>query len=376
MIKKALFVATYGDFFVSFLLDKIEIVKRFGYAVVCAANFEQPEYNRSTDKLRALGVRIAHLPFARSPYSFSNLKAYRELKRLIGREHPTFVDCHNPVAGALTRLAVGKRFPGVVAYTAHGFFFYKGAPLKNRILYKPIERFLARRTDVLITMSGEDFLAAKKMRVKKAVELVHGMGVDVENTETSEEFRAEKRKELGLEKDCFVAACVGECIPRKNQKAALKAFSSPLLKGAKLLIVGEGKDLPKLKDYAKKSGIADRVVFTGYRKDAREILKAVDLFLFPSFQEGLSVALLEAMAAGLPVVGSDIRGNRDCIRQGRGGLLYPPTDYDRIAKGAYLFRSDPELRRATGEWNREKVKEFSKAAVRKEYERIYRKFLP
>ena len=375
-MKKALFVATYGDFFTSFLLDKIGIVKRFGYTVVCAANFEKSEYNRSTDQLRALGVKTVHLPFARSPYSFSNFKAYRELKRVIGREAPAFVDCHNPVAGALTRLAVGKNFSGVVAYTAHGFFFYKGAPLKNRILYKPIERFLALRTDVLITMSEEDFLAAKKMRVKKAVELVHGMGVEVQKTETSDEFRAEKRKELGFGKDEFVAVCVGECIPRKNQKTALKAFASPLLKSAKLLIVGAGEDLPKLKEYAKRLGIADRVVFTGYRKDVREILKAVDLFLFPSFQEGLSVALLEAMAAGLPVVGSDIRGNRDCIEQGRGGLLYPPTDYEGFAKGLYLFRSDSELCKVTGEWNRERVNDFSKAQVRKEYERIYRKFLP
>lgn len=370
MKKKGLFVATYGDFFVSFLLDKMEILQNLGYEIICAANFEAKQYNKKTDELKARKIGICHIPFERSPFSFNNFTAYKRLKKLIQKEKIYLIDCHNPVAGALARLAASKAKTPFVIYTAHGFFFYDGAGWKGKYIYKPIEKYLSKKTDILITMSKEDYLAAQKMSARKEVKLVPGMGIDTKKMSALFVDRDKKRAEFGLKNE-FTVVCVGECIPRKNQKTALKAFASPILEKARLLIVGEGMDLPDLERQAKRLHIENRVIFLGYRKDVLEILKSADVFLFPSYQEGLSIALLEAMAVGLPIVCSDIRGNRDCVEPLKGGFLFPPDDGDGFARGLSALEGDIALRRKMGEFNRKKASEFSKERVKKEYEKIY-----
>lgn len=370
-MKRALFVATYGDFFCSFLLDKMAILQSLGYEIVCASNFENASYNKKTEELKKRNIQTLHIPFERQPFRFSNLLAYRRLKKFLKNEKFDLLDCHNPVAGAIARIATKKKNVSTVIYTAHGFFFFKGASLKARLLYQPIEKWLARKTDILITMSKEDFHSAQKMRVRNRVELVHGMGVDLERIEKITPNRAQKRVELGV-KDEFLVACVGECIARKNQKTAIGAFSSPFLENAKLLVVGEGAKLPDLKKLARAQGVEERVLFLGYRADVLEILKSADAFLFPSYQEGLSIAVVEAMASKLPIVCSDIRGNCDCVDEGKGGFLFPPEDAQGMARALSVLRENPSIGRDFGEYNGKKAKEFSKRSVKSEYEKIYR----
>lgn len=374
MKKRALFVATYGDFFSSFLLDKMEILSTFGYEIVCAANFERAEYNQKTDEILSRGIVVKHIPFERKPFSRCNFSAYRKLKKLLKNERFDLLDCHNPVAGALARVAAAKskkkgNAPFVI-YTAHGFFFFKGAGFLARFFYRPIEFWLAKKTDVLITMSKEDFSVAQKMKVKKGVKLVHGMGVDIEKARFLQVDRTTKRAEFGIN-DEFVAVCVGECIPRKNQTTALCVFAEEGMKGAKLILVGGGEDLPKLKEIAKELGVEKSVIFTGYRKDVIEIVKCADAVLFPSFQEGLSIALIEGMAVGLPVVCSDIRGNRDCVDEGKGGYLFAPSDFLGFARALSALKENPAVREKMGAYNQKRAEDFSKKRVRKEYEEIY-----
>lgn len=374
-MERALFVATYGDFFVSFLLDKIALLQKRGIGVVCAANFEEKAYNRFSEELRLQGVELRHVPFARSPYSLKTMKAYKILLRVMREEKITLVDCHNPVAAALARWAAAKLRIEKVVYTAHGFFFYRGASPKYKLLYKPVEFFLAKRTDILIVMNEEDYAVAKKMKVRKCVRLVHGVGVELSKVQSVRVSRTEMRRRLGAKKTDVLFVSVGECIVRKNHIVALKALQKSGMKNAVYLVVGEGKLLTKLKAEAKRLHMENRVIFAGYRTDVAEILRAADVFLFPSLQEGLPVALVESMAAGLPVLCSNIRGNRDCIVEGKGGFLASPTDVDRFADGIQKLCRSEELRRAFGAYNRAGAERFGRTEVMKEYEEIYAELL-
>ena len=372
---KVLYVATYGDFFASFQIDNMKLWQEFGCEVHCAANFSEKQYNRFTERIDEIGVIKHNIEFVRTPYSKENIKAYKSLKALMSKEQITVLDTHNPVASILSRIAAKRCGIKNVVYTVHGFFFYKGAPLKNKLLYKPIETIMARLTDALIVTNLEDYEAAKKMRVRGKAYYVHGVGVDVSNITNLSVDKDEKRKELGVPSDSILLCSVGECIKRKNQETAIRAFAEINNPNLYYVVVGDGELYDHLKTVVKELGIEKRVILPGYRTDANEILKASDIYVFPSYQEGLSVALMQAMAAKLPVVASEIRGNTDCIENGKGGITVGPEEIEKMAQAIRILISDRDLRKRYGEYNKEKVKQFSKDVVRKENSLIFRRIL-
>lgn len=361
--KKALIVTTVSGFVPQFERNNVRILQELGYEVHYASNFHNPSYGKDNTRLLGTGIVCHQIDMERSPFRLrSLLLAYRQLKQLMGQISFGLVHCHTPVGGAVARLAaaaVGRRgkslgyresaaadrerrggkTPGCkVIYTVHGFHFYRGAPLVNWLLYYPAERWLARYTDVLITINREDYARAKKFssgkRAKRRgrplqVYRIGGVGMDWEKYQTLPDIRQQKRESLQVGGDDFLLLSVGELSRRKNHKVVLKALSRlmhqkgvaaiPGRNGAgqvKYLIAGEGKKRSNLERFIHKEGLGENVRLLGYRTDIREILAAADCFVFPSKQEGMPVALMEAIGAGLPCIAANIRGCRELLDGG------------------------------------------------------------
>jgi len=370
MKKKVLFVATVlrGHILV-FHLPYMQWFQQQGYEVHCCARNDTGE----ADPAVPFCDRYIDLPFERSPLQAGNRKVYRQLKKLIDTEGYALVHCHTPVGGTLARLAArGARRRGTrVLYTAHGFHFYRGAPLRNWLFYYPAERFLSRYTDLLITINAEDFARARRFHAKRTA-LMEGVGVDLARFSAPAD-RAAVRASLGLGPAEPVVVTVGEHIPRKNHEACIRAVAA--LPGVTLLFCGVGAQGEALQKLAEELSVSDRVRFLGFRKDVAALLAAADAFLFPSYQEGLPVSLMEAMAAGLPCVVSRVRGNADLIAEGEGGYLCAPDDAYGLAQGLRTLLAAPQLRRKMGEYNRQAVQAYGLEKVREHMAALYREML-
>lgn len=332
-MKKILIVANIISFIEKFNKEIIAYLKdHLHYEVHVACN---TEYMNDTDAvfmleyidgLKRSGVVLHNTPIARNPFNFTNIDAYRELKGIIDRECFDIIHCHTPVGALLARLAArSARKKGTkVFYTAHGFHFYTGAPLLNWLVYYPVERFLARWTDVLITINKEDYTRAQKFKAGKVV-YVPGVGIDVLkfSEPIAEEQRHEIRAGMGVPDDAVLLCSVGELNNNKNHSLVIRALALLENENVHYCIAGEGDCRERLTALSQELGMADRVHLLGYRSDMRELYKSSDIFCFPSLREGLPVSLMEAMASGLPCVASRIRGNVD-LAEGSG--MFDPLD--------------------------------------------------
>ena len=331
-MKKFLIVAHYSRFLVQFELNDVKLLQGMGYEVHYATNFEHEDmYADAVQVIREHGVILHQVDFVRSPYNISaNIKAYKQLKHLMQTEMFAGVHCHTPMAGALARLAANAAHTAPVLYTAHGFHFYKGCPLKNRLIYQTAETFLARYTDAQITINQEDYAAAQKFPLRGKAYYVPGIGVDVQKIASVQVDRVAKRKELGIPQDAFVFISVGELNENKNHSTVIRALARTDIPNSYYLICGEGKLKQQHFELAQKLGISEKVKLLGFRTDVSEILRACDCFVFPSFREGLSVSLMEAMAAGLPCIASRIRGNVDLLPDSR--YLFEASDESTLCQ--------------------------------------------
>lgn len=302
--------------------------------------------------------RFVNIDFARSPFSKQTFVAYRQLRGLFAREHFDIVHTHTPVGGVLTRFAArdARKSGTKVLYTAHGFHFYEGAPIQNWLLWYPVERFMSRFTDVLITINNEDFERAKRF-ARCRVEYVPGVGIDLSKFAIAG-CRDEKRIELGISDNSFALLSVGDLIPRKNQAAIVRAL--PLLpKNVKLYICGDGQERDNLLRLANELEVMDRVSLLGFRDDIAEIVAACDCLVFPSIHEGLPVSVMEAMASGLPVIASSIRGIfPDLLEDGESGLVLRDVTSQSIAAAILQLMDDYLLRDRLARCAAESVRQF------------------
>ena len=310
---KILYITTIGvtmRFFESFIKEQVAI----GNQIDIATN----ENNGKTPVsacYREWGCSIYHLDTSRSPVSFGNIRAIKQIRELVKLNHYDIVHCHTPIAAMATRLACRKfRIQGLkVFYTAHGFHFYSGAPLKNWLLYYTVEWLCSWFTDLIITINKEDYCLAKHSFHAKYVKYVPGVGINLNKFQKDNEVRISKRNELGFKQTDIVILSVGELSERKNHIVVIKALSKIKKDNIHYIICGDGSKKELLLSLAKEYDIAENVHILGYRKDVDEFYKMSDLFVFPSRQEGLPVALMEAIACKLPVIASNIRGNNDLV---------------------------------------------------------------
>lgn len=317
-LRKALLVTHVSGFVPQFEMNNVRILQQLGYEVHYASNFSHPSYGTDNHRLDGTGIVRHQINFVRSPFSTENMTAYRQMVALMKREQFSLVHCHTPMGGVIARLAAHAVHTGPIIYTAHGFHFFKGAPLKNWLFYYPMEKFLSRYTDQQICINREDFEIARRKFHAKYVDYIPGVGIDGTIFQTlGDKERLKKRDSLGIKPGQVVLLTSGEMIPRKNQEVLFEMLAQLKKENSKLsmhlLICGHGELNDYLHNLANKLGVADQISFLGYREDMAEIFQASDLFLFPSLQEGLPRAMLEAMASGLPVICSEIRGNTDLM---------------------------------------------------------------
>ena len=322
---------------------------------------------------REWGCTVYPISCTRSPFSRASLTAIKEIRDIVTANNYDIVHCHKPVAAACARIACRKlRKHGLtVIYTSHGFHFYKGAPLKNRIVYYPIEKFCSRFTDVLITINKEDFEAAKKLHAGR-VEQTPGVGIDVEKYKNVFVDRDSKRASLGIPDDAFVLISVGELNENKNHSVVIRALEKLADPRIYYLIAGEGGLKNELEQTARKVGLSDRVKLLGFRTDVPELYKISDVILFPSIREGLGLVSVEGMAAGLPLICADNRGTREYSAPYRDeGLVCQANDPDAFANAIRSLANDPEKCARLGAVGPKCAEAFSVKKVIAEVKRIY-----
>lgn len=366
---KILYITTVASTMNAFFKSHIEMLVNEGHSVDVACN---DSISPVDSFYKELGCNYHRIDFSRTPLSAGNMKAYKQLKKVLEKENYDIVHCHTPTASTVVRLACRKfrKKNGLkVFYTAHGFHFFKGAPAKNWIIYYTIEKFCSRFTDKLITINKEDYQLAKEKFKAKEVHYVAGVGIELSKFDNTEVEINKKRKEIGVPEDAVIITSVGELIPRKNHKLAIQAITEINNEKIHYVIVGEGPLMEELKEFAKSNKIQDKVHLLGYRKDIAQLYKASDICCLPSIHEGLPVALMEGMACGLPVVCSEIRGNTDLI-DNTGGRMFDYNSVEECRKAiSDVISSDMK---AMGKANREIVQEFSMekitAALRTLYE--------
>lgn len=374
-MKRALIVTTVSGFVPQFEMNNVRILLDMGYEIHYAANYNTPSYGTDNSRLDGTGIIRHQIDFVRSPFALKdNYKVFKQLIKIMTEIHFQLVHCHTPMGGAMARLAAKSTGTSPVIYTVHGFHFYQGAPLINWLVYYPAEKLLSKYTDAIVTINREDYQRAQCFHAK-SVEYLPGIGIHTDLIDSIEVDRAAKRKELGVSEKTRLILVVGELIKRKNYTTAINAFSNAELKDTVLLICGHGILEEKLKNQVMQLGLSDKVIFTGYRQDIYEIMKASDLFFFPSYQEGLSAALMEAMAAGLPVVCSRIRGNTDLIDEGKGGYLLDPEDTEGIVIALRKLLQNESLARNMGEYNRLKVEQYDEKHIKEIMTDVYKDVL-
>lgn len=374
-MKRVLFVATVVRLHINvFHQPYIRWFHEQGWQVDVAAN---NDYDRPEDCVIPCCDHFYCMPFERSPLKKGNLDAYRQLKKLLDKEHYDIIHCHTPMGSVVARLAAGSaRNRGTkVIYTAHGFHFFRGAPLVNWLLYYPVERLLAHRTDLLITMNREDDRRARTFAAKRTA-LVNGVGVNIDRFyEPSPEEISAVRQELGLEKDDICALSVAQLIPRKNHATLIRAVAKLDDPHFHLFICGDGQQEDELRQLARSLGVESQIRFLLWRQDVDRLCRAADLFLFAPLQEGLPVALMEAMACGLPIVASDVRGNCDLIDDGKGGFLLPPGDVDGFVRAIRTVLADEQLRQTMKAHNRRRIRDYSIPAVVEQMAQLYQSMM-
>lgn len=377
-MSKILFISNVTNRITSFVTSSIAAAHSLNIDFYQTANWQIKDGDSIDFFEKKYGIKIENLPISRNPFSLSNVTAYKQLCNFIKTEKIDYIHCNTPTGGILGRLAGKKCKVKKVIYQAHGFHFYKGAPKKNWLVYYPVEKWLAKFTDALITINKEDFELAKNkfcLRNNGRVYFVPGVGIDTEQYITDENIRNEKRNELGLKESDIALISMGDLIERKNYDTAVRAVAEAGNADIHYFICGKGPEENNLKSLAESLGVKNQIHFLGFRSDIKELLNAADIFLFTTKQEGLPRSMMEAMASGLPCVASGIRGNTDLVENGKNGFLCSPCDSKQFADAISKLSENRELRDKMSKENLIKIKEYDISVVEKEIENIYSEVL-
>ncbi len=372
MANNILFCATVDYHFKAFHLPYMKWFKEQGWMVDVAAsgNIDLHYTDHKYD-----------IPIERAPLRSANVSAYKQLKEIIDQNDYSIIHCHTPLGGVVARMAArqARKNGTKVIYTAHGFHFCKGVSMFNWMIYYPIERYLSRHTDSLITINQEDYnLAIKHHFHAKEIKHISGVGVD---TDRFKPLDATQKRQLkvssGYHADDFLLFNAGEFNKNKNQKFLLHSMV-PIIKEiphARLLLAGEGVLLESCKRLAEQLGISDHVTFLGFQNNIDEIMPMCDVAIAASLREGLPVNIMEAMSCGLPVVAVDNRGHRELVHNGANGWLMEEWDAVQFANKVKSLVQD-DLGNMFGRNGRElMIRKYSTNQILKEKSKMYQTYM-
>lgn len=367
-------VATLMSFHASFNLSNIRLLRTLGYEIDVIGNRIKGSYSQTkvdvfSKYCESIGVNLHYVDIPRSPIQlFKIIKSYYRLKDILIKNKVKFVHSHTPVGGLIGRLA-SRRLKLINIYTAHGFHFYDGAPLINWILYLPVEWLMSRYTDAIVTINAEDYRIANKLQSKKVYNLP-GVGVD---------FNAVKKKSdlvdlIENPVSQVKLLSVGELNRNKNHLFVIESISS-MSSDIMYSIFGSGKLEAKYKKLINERSIHKIVELEGYRDNIKSLYSLFDVFIMPSLREGLPIALLEAMSAGLPVLASNVRGIKELVVEGKGGFLYEPNNVVQFLDKLQILINNPSMRYQMGQYNRIKAKQYDVNIVTEKMTKIYQEIL-
>ncbi len=369
---KVLFVANITKHILRFHLPYLKWFQEKGYETHVAAN--GPEEVPYCD--------VKHyLPIERSPFALSNIKAYHKLKKIIEEHNYILVHGHTPMGGVLSRLSsINARRKGTrLLYTAHGFHFYKGAPLINWLFYYPVEKILSKYTDGIITINSEDYnlLFARNFRSQDKYK-INGVGVNIDRFRpVDEKVRSEMRRALGYLDDQFILIYLAEFIHRKNHRFIIESVAelASMLPNVKILFAGRGVLMEEMRSYARELGNTTYIDFLGFRQDVDKLVAIADIGISSSRQEGLGINLAEEMSAGLPIVASQDRGHRELVKHGINGFLFEQNNKEEFVHFISVLARDKNLRNEFGLQSMELVKKFSLEMAVEDMAKIYLNYI-
>ena len=368
---KLLYVTTLGGtmkFFTSLITELITD----GNEINIATN-ENNGVTAIPSVYRDMGCKLMPISCTRSPLSYTNILAISEIRDIVTKNNYDIVHCHTPIAAACTRLAcIGARKHGTkVLYTAHGFHFYTGAPLKNWLLYYPIEKICSKWTDYIITINQEDYQRASRIFHSPEVLYVPGVGINTKKFSNANTDRGLLRKNLNIHDDDTLIISVGELNKNKNHSVIIQALAKCKNTKIHYSIAGRGELFDYLSNLARALNVEKQVHLLGYCNDVAKLYQAADICAFPSVREGQGIAAIEAMAAGLPLLVSDNRGLRGTLVDGENAIVCKYNDIDAFAKGIIKLANDEELRKKMGINNSKLSKQFDYSVINKQMKEIY-----
>ncbi|MEC0247483.1 glycosyltransferase family 4 protein [Paenibacillus chitinolyticus] len=371
--KKIAFVATVFGHLEAFHIPYMTMLKNKGYEVHAYGAVDHG-YPGISNQYKSFPIS-----FNKNPFHKDNWKAYLDLVTYFKENEYSMVHFHTPIASIVGRLAAKKAKIPSVLYTAHGFHFHTGAPLLNWFLYYPIERIMARYTDYLITINKEDYLRAKRFKVRKETIYLPGIGVDTSafDNMVSQEYYQALRNSLGLQIDDFIVTCVAELNSNKNQEQLIRAIHIlvsryPYLK---CLFIGQGNKAEYYKDQVTTLQLNDQIQFLGFRRDIPQLLAISQVVALVSKREGLPKALLEGMSAGKALFGTKIRGISDLIKDGKNGFLVEVSNIPQSVEALESMLQDPQMVNEMGLQSKCLVSKYDLSLVIDEMNRIYEKAL-
>lgn len=373
-MKKALIVSNSSGLITDFLENDISILKEHGYEIECACNTNYP--GKDTNNFMSMyDVKIHNVEFPiRNLNIKSIIKSIKDVKYILKNEDYDLIHCHSTIAAAIGRYcSIKYRKKGTkIVYTCHGYPFFSGNNgIKSKIFYI-VEKYLSKYTDAIINICEEDYQNSLKFKCKKVYK-INGVGVDTTNIINTKINKKRKKEELNIPCDKKIILSIGEINSNKNHQVIINALSKIGSNDYVYIICGrevtEKGKIEELELLAKKLNV--NVKFLGFRKDIPEICHIADIGAIPSYKEGLGLAGIEMLAAGIPVVGSNRQGIKDYVINGVTGFLANPDNSESFAKAII---SCSNLANSSECKNNciKKAKEFSAEKSRKIIEKAYK----
>jgi len=321
------------------------------------------------------GVLIIPIPsLVRRINPVKDFQAFYKILRLIQKEKPDIVHTHTSKAGILGRMAAKIARVPLIIHTPHGhvFFGHFGPVLSKIFLWA--ERLFAPFTDRVVALTAGESRDYTDLNVYPREKLVKiHSGVDVEKFKLVSVGAVEKKRSLGLEQKGLVVGFIGWLLPIKGPMHLLKAMEAVWRDhpDTALVFIGKGDLDLDLRAEALKTSTNGRVNFLGWRNDIDEIMPIFDIFVLPSLNEGMGRVLVEAMAAGKPIVASNVGGIPDLVEHNYNGLLVPPGDEKALAAAIEQLINDPAKAKMMGQRGKERCHQFSIEAMIEKIDALY-----
>jgi len=330
--------------------------------------------NSNLESIKELGVTIYHVPFSRNLIDQGNITSYRIIKKIIKNYH--ILHLHTPISSFITRMASSRAHK--VIYTVHGFHFNENGRWLTNLLFLTSEKIGGLKTTKLILTNHDDLKIAEKIVSKEKINYVNGIGVNTviyNSDHYSEEDKQAIKLELGLDLNKKILTHIAEFNDNKRQLDIVNACEriKERTQNFIILLVGNGENFDSIQKMINERELDGYIKCLGFRSDIPRIVSIADMGLLVSIREGLPRSIMEMMAMKVPVIATNIRGNRDLIVNGENGYLVPIKDEVQIAEKCLTLLTNESLCKQFGEVGKEKIESlFSLNKVLDQMEMIYR----